>query len=70
MSIATKIRYGLVACALLLAACGGSLDNEERQEYIDKCIIEAGPRSDRDDVHGYCAAKWCELQREKAKDTP
>lgn len=57
----------LGACALLLAACGGSFDNEERQEYIDKCIIEAGSQTDRDNVHGYCAAKWRQLQREKAK---
>lgn len=70
MSLATTLRYKLAISLLglaLLAACGGSFDDEERQEYIDKCVIGIGPRTDRDTAHEYCLAKWRELQREKAK---
>jgi hypothetical protein len=51
--------------ALLLAGCGGSYDDEKRQEYIDKCIIEAGPQTEKNNVTEYCFAKWRQSQREK-----
>jgi hypothetical protein len=51
--------------ALLLAGCGGSYDDQKRQEYIDKCIIEAGPQTEKNNVTEYCYAKWRQSQREK-----
>lgn len=54
-----------VCLAVLLAGCGGTLDDEKRQEFIDKCTIEAGPHTDKNNVHEYCLAKWRQSQREK-----
>jgi len=54
-----------VLVATLLSSCGGSYDDEKRQQYLDKCVIEAGPQSDKNNVHEYCLAKWRESQREK-----
>lgn len=51
--------------ALLLAGCGGGYDDQKRQEYIDKCIIEAGPQTEKNNVTEYCYAKWRQSQREK-----
>lgn len=55
----------LLLFAALLGSCGGSYDDEKRQQYIDKCIIEAGPQSEKNNVTDYCYAKWRESQREK-----
>lgn len=55
----------IVLVALLLAGCGGSYDDPKRQEYIDKCIIEAGPQTEKNNVTEYCYAKWRQSQREK-----
>lgn len=55
----------VVLGAALMAGCGGSYDDEKRQQFIDKCIIEAGPQSDKNNVYEYCLAKWRESQREK-----
>lgn len=55
----------MMLAALLLACCGGSYDDLKRQEYIDKCTIEAGPHTDKNNVHEYCLAKWRQSQREK-----
>jgi hypothetical protein len=59
-------RLFIVTCvAVLLSGCGGSFDDEKRQEYIDKCIIDAGPHTDKNNVLEYCLAKWRQSQREK-----
>lgn len=56
----------LVILALsVLVGCGGSFDDSERLQYIDKCIIEAGPQSEHNNVMDYCYAKWRQSQREK-----
>ena len=54
----------LALVALLLVGCGG-YDDQQRQEFIDKCTIEAGPHTDTNNVHEYCLAKWRQSQREK-----
>jgi len=56
---------GMALAAALLVGCGGSYVDEKRQEYIDKCIIEAGPQSEKNNVTEYCYAKWRQSQREK-----
>lgn len=58
-------RLAVLLFVTFLAACGGSYDDEKRQQYIDKCIIEAGPQSEKNNVADYCYAKWRESQREK-----
>lgn len=61
-----RVMYSIVIAAALLAGCGGTYpDDEKRQEYIDKCTIEAGPHTDKNNVHEYCLAKWRQSQREK-----
>jgi hypothetical protein len=54
----------VVFAAVLLAGCGGA-DDQKRQEFIDKCIIEAGPQTEKNNVTDYCYAKWRQSQREK-----
>lgn len=49
----------------LLAGCGDSFDLEQQQEYIDKCLIEAGPHAPGSNALEYCRAKWRQSQREK-----
>lgn len=51
-------------CVLALVACGGSQDYEQRQKYIDTCIIEAGPQAERNNIINYCEAKWRQSQRD------
>jgi hypothetical protein len=58
-------RLCIALLALLLVACGGSYSEEVKQEYIDKCIIKAGPQPEDDNVLNYCLAKWRQSQREK-----
>lgn len=58
-------KVAAIILALLLVGCGGSYDDEQRQEYIDKCIIEVGPQTEKNNVTDYCFAKWRQLQREK-----
>jgi len=55
----------LLCAVVLLVSCGGLSDDTRRQEYIDKCIIEAGPQSEKNNVTDYCYAKWRQSQREK-----
>lgn len=55
----------IMVLAAFLVACGGTPeDSQKRQEYIDKCLIEAGPHADKN-AFEYCAAKWRQSQREK-----
>jgi hypothetical protein len=61
---AMKTIYMVIAAAFLVS-CGGSYDDEKRQEYIDKCVIEAGPHADKSNVYQYCLAKWRQSLREK-----
>jgi hypothetical protein len=53
-------------CALALTACGGSYDYEQMRAYVDQCIIETGPQTERNNVTDYCQAKWRQSQRDKA----
>ena len=53
----------LALLAVLLAGCGGGYSTARQQEFIDKCIIEAGPQSEKNNVAEYCRAKWRQSQR-------
>lgn len=60
------IRHAFMASLVaFLVGCGGSYDDQKRQEYIDKCIIEAGPQTEKNNVTDYCYAKWRQSLREK-----
>lgn len=56
---------GVIAATLILSGCGGAYDGSEAREYIDKCIIAAGPQSEKNNVTDYCFAMWRQSQREK-----
>jgi hypothetical protein len=58
-------RLAVVLIALALVGCGGSYDEEARQAYLDKCIVELGPQHTRFVALDYCLAKWRQSQREK-----
>ncbi len=62
-------RVCVFLCALAMTACGGSYNDEQKLEYIDRCIIEVGPQSERNNVSDYCYAKWRQSQRD-AHDKP
>lgn len=58
-------RLAVVSIVAILAGCGSSPNDEKREQYIDQCIIDAGPQSEKNNVRDYCFAKWRQSQREK-----
>lgn len=55
----------LLLAAALLAGCGGTVTDQQQQEFIDKCTVEQGPYANSGQVFNYCLAKYRMSQREK-----
>lgn len=58
-------RVILTFALFFLVGCTPTDEMERRQEYIDRCIIEAGPQPERNNVSEYCRAKFRQSERDK-----